>query len=220
MGKIKVRSGNEWKNASVKRYDSSKKQWVKAKVYKYDSSKKQWVLLNEETKTTTFNAIWSQTYSSTVNDGKRTSFERGSDGMYQGSSGLSYDYWGMNKSLCGFGDLSSTLKGSSISKVQLYLKAKHFYYVAGGTIVIGYHNHSSKPSKFSHSEYGKKTVNFSSRTEGKWIDMPKAFGEGLRDEKYKGFSLYTTSESTKYYGEIAGVGSGNPPKLKITYVEN
>jgi hypothetical protein len=163
--------------------------------------------------TTTWDATWSQTYRS--DNTKRTDY-RGSS-LMQGDSGE--DPWNIQRSLCGFGDIQTALAGSKINKVELYLRCEHAWYQAGMTAYIGYHNHASEPTTFSHSVYGAKTQKFNYRGHAQWITLPNSFAEGIRDDKYEGFSIYASSSSKEYYGEFNGAGSSYKPKLKITYTK-
>ena len=209
MSNIKKWNGSEWTSISPKRWNGSS--WVDVDIYKWDGSK--WVNLTSQTYEKTWTATWSQTYRSTGE--KRTDYR--SSSLMQGDSGQ--DPWNIQRSLCGFGDIASSLDGAKISKVELYLKSKHWWYTSGGTAVIGYHNHSSEPTTFSHSKAGAKTSKFTSRSDANWITMPIAFGEGIRDGRYKGFSLYKNSTSKTYYGEISGASTSSPPKIRIKYVK-
>ncbi|MGR5954224.1 hypothetical protein ACT7DP_30130 [Bacillus paranthracis] len=160
-----------------------------------------------------FGASWTQTYRQTGS--RRTDYR--ADKLVQGYYGEA-EPWGLQRSLCGFGDIKSKLAGARIKKVELYLYAEHWWYYAGGTAVIGYHNHSNEPDYFGHSVYGAKYQRFTSRGQGMWIDMPIALGEGIRDGYYKGISIFADSYSRDYYGVFSGAwDGGNAPRLKITY---
>jgi hypothetical protein len=209
---IKRYNGSSWVNVPIKRFNGSN--WVDVDVYKYDGSK--WVKLTAQTYEKTWGATWSHSYRGNRNYEKRPD-SRGASGLMQGNSGE--DPWGTQRSLVGFGDIRSTIAGAKIESIKLYLKAKHFWYYSGGTAVIGYHNHSSEPNNFSHSKYGQKNQKFSSRTEALWINMPIELGNGIRDGRYKGISLYANSTSKNYYGEWYGEGSSYEPKLKIKYTK-
>lgn len=210
MSFLKKWNGSSHVDINPKRWSGSS--WVNAEAYKWDGSK--WVNMTSQKYTTTWDATWTQTYRE--NGTKRTDYR--SSKLCQGEY-LS-DPWGLMRSLCGFGDIASTLAGSVINDVQLYLKNEHWYYYAGGKAVIGYHNHSSEPTNFSHSKYGAKTESFSARGQARWIDMPNALAEGIRDGDYKGVSLYSSSNNMNYYGIFYGAGDGSSkPKLKITYTK-
>lgn len=115
-----------------------------------------------------------------------------------------------------YGNISSNLKGSNIEKVEIYLKNQHFWYNAGGKARIGYHNSNGETSDFQHSKYGQKTVDFSKGQE-KWFEVPNEFGELLRDNGAKGFTLFEDSDNLSYYGYFEGHSSWNRPKIRITY---
>ena len=194
----------------LKKYNGSA--WVDVPFNKWDGSK--WVIINQQQYTKTWESTWTQTYRST--GAKRTDYRSGK--LCQGDSGQ--DPWNIQRSLAGFPDMNAELLGSTINDVKIYLRNEHWWYSSGGKAVIGYHDHSSEPSEFSHSKSGAKTESFSSRGQAKWIDMPNAFGEGLRDGHYEGFSLYVNSSSKDYYGIFYGASDGSSaPKIKITYTK-
>lgn len=207
MGRVKQWRNGAWQDAKIMQWRNN--QWVNVEVMQFRNGT--WENITTQTYTKTWEATWSQTYRST--GAKRTDYRGGS--IMQGDSGE--DPWNVQRSLCGFGNMQSTLAGAEITDVKLYLKAKHWWYYAGGTAVIGYHNHATEPTTFSHSKYSAKTQKFNSRSHAQWIDMPNAFGEGIRDGKYKGFSIFANSTSKTYYGEFNGASTSYKPKLKITY---
>lgn len=142
--------------------------------------------------------------------------------MYQGrySPSRFQSDMGRQRAMVGFndGDIRNNLKGAKIEKVEIYLRNRHFWYANGGKAVIGYHNSSTdKPSSFSETKHGAKEQNYSKRSQGQWITMPDEFGELLRDNKAKGFTLYANTHDLKKYGYFYGVGTSNPPQIRITY---
>lgn len=210
MSQIKKKTSNGWVDVSIKKRTSNG--WVDVDVYKRQDGK--WVKLTSQQYTTTWESNWTQTYRQSGT--KRTDYrgEKICQGEY-----LS-DPWGIMRSLVGFPDMNSTLSGAKINDVKIYLKNEHWYYNAGGKAVIGYHDHSSRPTTFSHSKYGVKTQSYSSRGQALWIDMPNDFGEGLKDGRYEGFSIYANSSNMNYYGIFYGAKDGsNKPKIKITYTK-
>jgi hypothetical protein len=210
---IKRFNGSSWVDINPKRFDGSN--WVNVDALRFDGSK--WVNMTSQQYTTTWTATWSQSYRGSGT--KRTDYRSGK--LCQGE--YAYDpFWGLQRSLCGFNDVDmrSKLAGARIDDVDLYLKAEHWYWVSGGKAVIGYHNHSSEPTNFSHSKYGQKHADFNSRSHAQWIDMPNAFGEGIRDGRYKGFSIFASSYNHIYYGVFRGAYDGSyAPKIKITYTK-
>ena len=211
MAFIKKYNGSAWETVPVKLWDGS--QWVEPEVKKWDGSK--WSVLNRQQYTKTWEADWSQTYSGNLN--KRTDDR----GIWLGQGQYTPDnFWGLQRSLAGFPDMRYELLDATIDKVEIYLKNEHWYYSNGGTVVLGYHNHQDIPDRFTHSEASVKSRKFSARGEAQWIEMPKQFGEGLRDGSYKGFSLYSRSSDMLYYGFFYGAKSDSfKPKIKITYTK-
>lgn len=206
---IKTLRNGQWVDAEL--YTRRNGQWVRAEAYTRRNG--QWANVTSQTYTDTFWASWTQTYRTSGT--KRTDYR--ADKLVQGYYGEA-EPWGLQRSLCGFGDIKSKLAGARIKKVELYLYAEHWWYYAGGTAVIGYHNHSNEPDRFGHSVYGAKYQRFTSRGQGMWIDMPIALGEGIRDGYYKGISIFADSYSRDYYGVFSGAwDGGNAPRLKITY---
>lgn len=212
MGSIKQFNGTSWVDVPFKKFDGTK--WVEPEVKKYDGTK--WVVMNRQEYTKTWNTIWTRTYDQ---DGDRRSDSRGTK-LYQGE--YLDEPWGIFRSLIGFdnGSIRSDLAGAEIKDVKLFLRNEHWYYHGGGTAVLGYHNHSSEPTRYSHSKYDAKRQSYSDRGQAQWIDMPNDLGEGIRDGQLKGVSLFANSESMNYYGYFYGNSDGdNQPKLKITYVK-
>lgn len=210
MGLVKRWNGSSMVDINPKKWNGSA--WVDVEVYKWDGSK--WVNMTSQKYVNTWNSTWTQTYRDS--GGKRTDYR--ANKLVQGYYGES-EPWGLQRSLAGFGDIQTSIAGSKIEKVELYLYAEHWWYYAGGTAVIGYHNHSSEPSTFSHSVYGAKSQKFTARGQGQWITMPNTLGEGIRDGKYKGISIFANSYNKEYYGVFNGAGDSYAPKLKITYTK-
>ena len=201
-----------WTPISPKKWNGSN--WVDAQAYKWDGDK--WVNVSTQQHVKTWDSTWTQSYG---DENQKRTGDRAlklSHGYYPNVDG----YWGIMRSLCGFGDIAKELQGAKIDKVEIYLRNEHWYYYAGGKVGIGYHNHATVPQTFSHSHYQAKVESYSARGQAKWITMPKSLGEGIRDGKYKGFSLYTDSKIMDYYGIFYGAQDGsNKPKLKITYTK-
>lgn len=208
MSAIKKQTSNGMVDVPIKKMTSNG--WVDADVYKFDGD--EWVKITSEEYSKTWSATWSQTYRESGS--KRTDYR--SEKICQGK--YVSEPWGIMKSLVGFPEMNEDLRGSKIKTVKIYLKNEHWYYNSGGKVVIGYHDHASKPSTFSHDKYGVETESYSSRGQGKWITMPRAFGEGLRDGNLEGFSVYARSSNLNYYGVFYGANDGSKkPKIKITF---
>lgn len=209
MGFIKKKTSSGWADAPVKVYTAAG--WKNAPVSKFNGTK--WEKLNGIKEVLTFDSTWTQTYRQEGT--KRTDYR--SEKLCQGK--YVTDPWGIMRSLCGFNDASirTALADATILKVELYLYAEHWYYYSGGVAEIGYHNHANKPSTFSHSKSDQAKEKFTARGQGKWIEIPISLGEGLRDNKYKGISIFSNTTNMNYYGVFSGIHDGsNKPKLRIT----
>ncbi len=213
MGFIKKYDDSSMVDVPIKKWDSSA--WVEPEVKKWDGSK--WVVLNQQSYTKTWNTTWTQTYRES---GTKRTDDRGGK-ICQGQ--YASEPWGIMRSLIGFDNgttIHDELAGAKITDVKLYLKNEHWYYNSGGTVVLGYHNHSTEPDTFSHSNYDQKRQAYSARGQAQWIDMPLRLGEGIRDGNYKGVSVYINSTSMNYYGIFYGNSDGSyQPQLKITYIK-
>jgi hypothetical protein len=208
---IKKLTSNGYVIVSPKKWDG--KNWVVAQAFKYANGK--WDGISAQKQTRTWEANWSRTY---VTDGSKRTDYRGTmlcQGKYQNDS------FGHMRSLCGFNDASmrQELAGAKIEKVELYLRNEHWYYHSGGTVFIGYHNHANEPANFSHSLHNQKSQSFSSRGQAQWINMPLDFATGIRDNKFKGFSIFAASDAIGYYGVFYGANTSYKPKIKITYTK-
>lgn len=127
---------------------------------------------------------------------------------------------GRQRSMVGFNDadIRANLKGAKIEKVEIYLRSKYFWNTNGGRAVIGYHNSDTdKPNGFSETKNAVKEESYSTRDQGRWIELPDEFGVLLKDNRAKGFTLYANTDDLKKYGYFYGVGTDSPPQLRITY---
>src|SRR5699024_10448451 len=109
--------------------------------------------------------------------------------------------WGKNKSIffLDHAKWRKVLKGKTIVSVKMYIKRnkKHHGYPNDGRVMHVYtHNYASK-SKLPSASKGPTLSNKFKASglnwrlgQGKWVTLPKSFGEKLRDNKIKGFALY------------------------------
>jgi hypothetical protein len=168
------------------------------------------------TYTKTYAATWTGSYQG---DGDR----RNSNGdMYHGQ----YDSTqGNQKSVIGFANatIQSDLAGATITKVELALKNKHFYYNDGGTVVIGHHNSTASSAPASYPGGTTSVVNSTNWAKGaaKYVSIGTAFGNGLRDDTIEGIIIGPGDSTSKtFYGYFAGYNDAtNRPKLRITYTK-
>lgn len=203
---MKKWNGSSWATATVKKFNGSS--WVNATVKKYNGSS--WVVIGKVPTTNTINASWSSVYKGTTNT-KRTDINtKLQQGKYSGDNTN-----GVNRSLVGF-SLSSYV-GKDITKIRLFLRSIDWYKTTGGTAHIGWHNHSSSPTNFSHDKYDGVQGVFTAKQQDKWIDMPQAFVTGVKNGTIKGISLYYNSTDVNGYGRFHAHNGTYPPKLEITY---
>lgn len=160
----------------------------------------------------TWTASWSQSYHGS-NTKRDTSY------LYQGQAQGS-NTRGVQRSLIGFdtGQISRELKGANIIKCIVKFYSAHTWYSTGATYRIGFHNHATKPSKFSIQSPYKKDVK-GGKPSWVTIDFTKdKLAENIRDGSTKGIGFYCGSSSNlSYYGYVQGVGMSSPPTITITY---
>ncbi|KEK23931.1 hypothetical protein [Bacillus gaemokensis] len=213
MGKVKKWNGSNWIDASVKKYNGSS--WINADVK--TSNGQGWNNISNQQQSKTWDCSFTQTYREAGT--RRTDYR--ADKICQGR--YVYEPWGIMRSLIGFDNgsrIKDELQGARIDRVELFLHNEHWYYYAGGTLYVGYHNHANEPDLFSHSEYGAKTQKFTSRGQSQWITLPNSLGAGIRDGYYKGVSVFANSGAGEYYGIFSGMWDGSlAPKLRITYTK-
>lgn len=202
---MKKWNGSSWTNLNVKKWNGSS--WVSASAKKWNGSS--WTNVGASLKTVKVNSSWSTVYDKSNN--KRTGLGTNlQQGQYKGDT-----VNGINKSLVGFS--LTSYKGKDISGIRLYLRAIDFYNVNGGTVHIGWHNHSTSPSLFTHSKYSGVTQKYEAKFEDRWITMPTAFVEGVKDGTVKGISIFYNTADVSGYARLHGHGGANPPVLEISY---
>lgn len=115
-------------------------------------------------------------------------------------------------SMAGFPALNLP-SGAKVTKVQLYLKNRHFYYNAGGTVHIGYHGQGSTPGSFTTNDRQSYGWNYG---QGKWVTLPSSWNSGFGSGSYRGISLGIDG-SNATYAYFDGDGKTAQPMLKVTY---
>lgn len=158
--------------------------------------------------TTTVNASWGQGYK-----GDNT---QNSDAGAKATQGYT-SYWpsgGVQRGLIGFPSVTGTLSGADIVKVEVYVYAAHWASSSGGTLCIGGHSHTSKPTTWSSNLNDAKRQALK-KPEGRWITLPSSMHAGFKSGTYRGISLLPPGSSTSstYYGYLTWSKS----KLRITY---
>jgi hypothetical protein len=163
------------------------------------------------TKTTTWAASWSRSWKENL-----TTVSHENE-LYQGYS-QGYDSHGIQKSACGFPDMTSELSGASIGKVELYLYAEHWWYKAGGTARIGWHGSLNLPA--SHPGHNNVFDIKFARNEGKWLDITSwAKTHGIQSGALRGIALGYHTTSAEYYGRVSGHLDSTKPLMRVTYTK-
>ena len=209
MSGIKYYDGSTFKDSEIKYYDGGK--WVECSPSYFSTKWESSTTSSATTYTKTWNASWSQAYD-------EDNSKRDTDYLYQGWNGTSYH--GSQRSLIGFdtGAIKKELEGATITSCTVKFYSKQTWWNSGGIYRVGYHNHSSIPSSFSH------TVGYKHDVEGgkpSWCSFTsKALAEGIRDGVYKGISLFCgTSKDQTYYGYVTTHSSSTPPTITVTYTK-
>lgn len=115
--------------------------------------------------------------------------------------------------------IGTALSGATISKVEVYLYANHWWYNDGGTARIGYYDASSIPTTLGTlSPY--VTQSGWAKNSGRWVNVTSAaFIKDLLDGSARGITLGPgVGTNPEYYGKFNGAtASSNKPRLRITY---
>lgn len=112
--------------------------------------------------------------------------------------------------------ITSTLSGATISKIEIYAYATHWYYNSGGTAKVKLHGFTSLPTSLP-SMTSAVTSSSWPKPGGRWITLPTSFHAGFLSGTYKGFGMGPAASTDKlYYGRFTG---GTGAKIKITYVK-
>jgi hypothetical protein len=126
---------------------------------------------------------------------------------------------GDQMSAFGFDDatIRAALSGGTITAVDLYLYAHHWYWNSGGYVRIRTHNSTAT------DVYPAVSTTIDSepmgKPEGKWIRLPNSVGDGFRNGTVRGFALDARDVARDLinFGRFDGLGWGSPPRLRITY---
>ena len=124
--------------------------------------------------------------------------------------------FGFNSSPANSASVYRALQGSSVQKVELYLKNVSFYSSQGGNANIDASVMASAPSSLGAITGRGLVRNFKfSVGEGKWVTLTSDMWPGLVDGSTRSFVLGTTAGASDY----ARFSQTDPPKLRITYTK-
>jgi len=108
--------------------------------------------------------------------------------------------------------IRSDLDGAVVRKAELRVRNLHSYQNSGVDIHFGGHKSGSLPGSFSQSYNNVWSGHWPKVGGDTWREIPKWFGQALRDDKIRGLTIDQPSTSVSYYGLVhAGLD------LRITY---
>src|SRR5690606_17946762 len=142
--------------------------------------------------------------------------------LYQGDTLLG-DGTGKQYGKAGFdhATIQSDLAGSTIDRVELRLSNEHSWFSSGLTARIRTHNHAAEPGGSTSTDGAFNRSSYAwNKGETKYVDLPVAVGEDLRDDTAKGITTgRPTAGDRNDYGYFRGynASSSQRPRLRITY---
>jgi hypothetical protein len=117
--------------------------------------------------------------------------------------------------------VTQALTGATVSKVEVWLYANHWFSFSGGIGRIGFYNGTSLPSTFSGpSPY--VTVKDWKDNSGRWVTITSpSLISALTSGSCRGITVGKgVGTDQTYYGKFNGASaSSNKPKLRITYAK-
>lgn len=114
-------------------------------------------------------------------------------------------------------DIRSALANATITTVQVYLYAHHWYWNSGGQVRLRTHNVDETDT------YPQVSATISAPTmgkpEGRWVTLPTSVGDGFKNGTIRGFALDARdiARNLTNYGRFDGIGWGSPPRLRILF---
>lgn len=115
--------------------------------------------------------------------------------------------------------ITTALTGATVSKVEVYLYANHWWSSAGGTGKVGWYNGTAMPATFTGGS-PSVTVPGWRRDSGRWVNITtNALISALIAGTARGVTVGPApSSSSEYYGIFNGATAANgKPLLRITY---
>jgi hypothetical protein len=164
----------------------------------------------------TYYATWSRSY----NGSNGTRFDDPNT-LYQGASLASGDSNGNQRSLIGFNwsAINADLKGASVTGMTISLYSLHFWYYAGGTIYLGTHTYTSKPSTYNTSNGVERRWKQTKWPRNAWRTVSGGAAGGVLFQKgtAKGIVVGWGDNDHETYGYLAGATMKQRPYLTITF---
>ncbi|WP_017974376.1 hypothetical protein [Actinopolyspora halophila] len=139
--------------------------------------------------------------------------------MYQGRHSAGAGGYEYSKFWFDHTSIRNTLAGSSIVKVELFLKNVHSYYSSGIWAMIGTvletDETQASPTSGGWDRYPRVHID---KYEGKWITLPNSLGEEFRDASTSGITLGSPfTGGLAEYGYFDGANNLLKPTLRVTY---
>jgi hypothetical protein len=107
--------------------------------------------------------------------------------------------------------IASALSGATLTKVEVYLYANHWYYNSGGTALIRAYNSTSLSGSTPTGTI--KSVGSWPKPGGKWVDITSIATASIR-----GVTLGKAgSTNLLYYGRFNSHTQANKPQLRLSY---
>lgn len=117
--------------------------------------------------------------------------------------------------------ITTALSGATVSKVEVYLYANHWYYNGGGTARIGKYGGTTIPSTYTGAAPYVTATGWQAGS-GRWVTITSS---ALITELLSGFCRGVTvgpgvGTDRTYYGKFNGAAaSSGKPQLRITYAK-
>lgn len=111
-------------------------------------------------------------------------------------------------------DLAKVLN-KNITSASIYVKNRHFYYNAGGTVDFGTHAYQTSTRPTVRTNPFESVFSYG---QGKWISLNSTVYNDIKLGNIKGFSIgIGATADPDDYAYFDGATKTYPPKLKITY---
>lgn len=116
--------------------------------------------------------------------------------------------------------MQSALAGSTVTKVEVYLYANHWWYNSGGTARVSAHGYSSLPAS---KPQGTSIMDSASwpNPGGRWVTLPSSTYARWANGTFTGIMLGpANTTSLTYYGRFNGASAASAvPKIRVSYTK-
>lgn len=113
--------------------------------------------------------------------------------------------------------MASALAGATITKAEVYIKFKMWYYSSGGTAVLHPLNASSTPSILSSIASAITRKRYTTANQGFWIPVPTSWFSTSARGVVVGPASDSTFSNYGYYYPHTDATVANRPKVRLTY---